>query len=372
MTREYIISQLNTHGDRVPLLLPRFGYRKVGEILDRGSIFEADNGDQIAVPTNPRFRDYAPALLGVLESIVSPATELDDLLTMLALPQCDIYRHRFEDPISNLGSFPLVKFSEIIPALLDFMGYTAAGVFSHRRSYTKLPPPAEIFENGCRVGQTERGSYVVKLFCPTNPLGQQPILPEGEPFGRLVTRACLENLAFLGDPDEGIYEAELPVTLNKNVASAIAKLKPNSFLPNAAAMLWFSASEGASPQTGTAQIDDRTFARAADVEKRLTNQTGLERLSLKGYIIDLHKDSPRHKASISRRVTLEVRYGESFRHATVNLLPIEYRQAVRWHDREQQVKIDALFDLRRRPMQSVELFHLESLDSRQTDLFEEG
>jgi hypothetical protein len=372
MTRRRLISMLDSLPAEAMLsILPRFGYQRSEEIPGRGFIYtSAETGDQLAVPTNKRFNDYGSACLGLLESLVSPAVTLDDLTSMLVLPECDIYRHKFEDDLAKWGSFPLLAFTEAVPALLDFLRYTAAGVHSHRESYTKLPEPADRFGQGCRVGQTEQSSYVVKIFCPTNPTGETFVNDVDEPFGRIVTRACIENLAFLREENAGAIESDLPATLNKNVAGAIARLRPLSFHPDAAASIWFSGRYGSKPEVSTIKIDQDTFERAISIERRLTGDTGIERAVYVGYIVDLHKDRPQKK--ISQKVTLDVREGGGWRKLSVTLLPSQYRDAIRWHDRGQRIRIDAMFDQRTKPWRALEIFEFANLDAAQFDLFEES
>lgn len=369
MTRQAIIAMLESlPAEAVLSLLPRFGYRRIDELPGRGFVFASATGDQLAVPTNTKFRDYGSAILGLLESFVSPLTTLDDLTAMLVLPDCDIYRHKFNDDLAKWGSFPLPAFTEAVPALLDLLRFTAAGVYSQRPSYTKLPEPAEHFGQGCRVGQTEQSSYVVKIFCPTNPENEANIDELDEPFGRMVTRACVENLSFLHEAGADAYESDLPIALNRNVAGAIARLRPMSFHQDAAATVWFSARYSSKPELTTIKIDQDTFTRAISIERRLTAETGIERSSFTGYIVDLHKDRP--QKTISHKVTLEVRDGGGWRKLSVTLLPSQYRNAIQWHDRGQRIRIDVFFDQRTKPWRATEIVEFVSLDARQFDLFD--
>lgn len=373
MNRQSILSMLESLPIEAVLdLLPRFGYRQLEELPGRGFIFSAATGDQLAVTTNKKFRDYASATLDLLESLVNPATSLEDVIALLVLQDCDIYRHKFDDDLARWGSFPLNSFNEAIPALVDLLRFTAAGVYSQRRNYTKLPEPAQAFGQQCRMGQTEQSSYVVKIFCPTNPLRTQLIHEQEEPFGRLVTRACVENLAFLSETEASdAYSGDLPATMNRNVASAIARLQPMSFHPDASAIVWYSARYTDKTELSTVKINQETYTRAAVVERRLEREAGTERIAFRGYIVDLHKDRPQKRKTISHKITMQVQESTGWRNVSLTLLPSQYRDAVRWHDRNHRVQIDALFDKHATPWHALEIFEFGSLDANQADLFEE-
>lgn len=361
-----MLKQLPSHA--VLDLLPRFGYQIREEIAGRGVVFESPSGEQIAVPTNKEFRDYGRAILEVLDLLQEPGVTLSDLIAMLALPDCDIYRHRFADESAKWGSFPLYSFSEALPALHDLLKYTAAGAASQRRSYIRIPEIAERFERGCQAGQTEHGSYVVKIFCPTNPTAQFAD-SEGEPFGRTVTKACLENLAFLLDEEADVYDASLPATFNKNVAQAIGRLRPLTFMPQAVASFWFSARYSNRTAQDTVNINETTFKRASLIERRLTSTTGISQASYRGFIVELHKDRPGQRRLVSHTITLEIRDGNAWRKLHLSLLPDQYRNAVKWHDRNQAVRLTALIDKRTKPWSVTEIISLESVDKNQAELF---
>src|SRR5690606_39750916 len=64
----------------------------------------------------------------------------------------------------------------------DLFKFTAAGVSSQRLEYRRVSEAAMDYAEQCRFGQTEYGSFVLKVFCPINPLNIQAA--DDEQFGR--------------------------------------------------------------------------------------------------------------------------------------------------------------------------------------------
>lgn len=114
------------------------------------------------------------------------------------------------------------------------------------------------------------------------------------------------------------------------------------------------------------------FSRAQSVRDRLKKAEEYEREILRGYIIELHKDRPTSETEQSHEVTLEIRFGAYWRQLRIRLLPSQYREAVRWHDQNSQVDIDAVIDKRSKVWSVAELVDLRPVDKKtESSLFED-
>jgi hypothetical protein len=88
------------------------------------------------------------------------------------------------------------------------------------------------------------------------------------------------------------------------------------------------------------------FSRAQSIYDRLKKAEEFEREIFRGFITELHKDRPAKAAEQSHEITLEVKYGTTWRKLRLRLLPRQYHDAVRWHDQNLQVDVDGVIDKR--------------------------
>lgn len=171
------------------------------------------------IPRSQDARDYAKCVGGVIDVFSADDLTPDDVVGLIVLPNSDIFRYRVMTPESVWGRLRLGYTQQAMHALYDVLLYSAAGRMTQRRSYTNVAEEAKAFANQCQFGQTEYGSFVLKVFCPTNPINQAWDTNFDEPFGRGASRAVVENFEFLASEEASNPETPLPPTLNAQVAS---------------------------------------------------------------------------------------------------------------------------------------------------------
>lgn len=355
--------------------LLRNGYRLEESHSDAVHVYHKQQAEVLLVPANNKAVDYPRAVANLIEAMTTPTLSFDDVLGLIVVPDCDIVRYQVEGADATWGQLRLGYVHEATHALYDVLRYSAAGVSTARTDYTNVSEQAKAFSNTCRFGQTEYGSFVMKVFCPTNPLAVS-VDREAPPFGRQVTRATVENLEFLASESASEPSTPLPPAMNSQVASAVMRLKPG----------WEFASTGISVRftailTGDgAPISDESneslefgpfiYARAQSVRDRLKKALESGREVLTGFITDLHKDRPTSREDVSRQITIDAKYGGTRRKVTMRLTPADYSKAVKWHDAEDQVKLDALLDKRGRPWSVARLYEFTTVAKQeQGELF---
>jgi len=363
--------------ESVARFLTKRGYRRTGGKERVVDVFADASGNILLLPLNIDDRDYARRLYDLATLFVTETTTLDDVVSSIVLPDSDIFRYRVETPETAWGHLRLSYTHEVTHALYDLLQYTAAGVSSQKTDYRNVSESAKAFASQCQFGQTEYGSFVLKVFCPTNPVGVKDVI--GEPFGRVTTRAVIENLAFLSGEKSEDPSEPLPPTLNRNVASAVERLRPQVRLgaTTEVQMRYSPLIEDEGTQSGfttwhaeevaTLDLGPFIFSRAQSVRDRLKKSEDFDRELLRGHITDLHKDRPNIATGQSHEVTLEVKFGHSWRQLRVKLLPNQYRNAMRWQDQNLLIDIDAVIDKRSRVWSVARLF-----DFRPTDRTEGG
>ncbi|MDX9912891.1 MAG: hypothetical protein RBS39_13790 [Phycisphaerales bacterium] len=347
----------NIDPQSVARFLSRQGYNRDGGRPGQVEVFSSEGGDMILVPLNQHADDYARRLRDIVELFTDDTTPLDDVVGKIVLPQSDIMRYRIETPETTWGHLRLHYTQEAMGALYNILQYTAAGVSSQRTDYRRVSEAAHSFAQQCRFGQTEYGSFVLKVFCPVEPIVARDDV--GEPFGRQTTRAVIENLEFLASERSEDPEEPLPPTLNRQVATSVHRLRPQGNLGvQTEVLMRYIALEPdevtLAHRATPAKKDDVTkldlgpfiFSRAKSVRDRLKKAEEFEPELLRGHIETLHKDRPVRDTDQSHEVTLDVRYGTSRRKLRVRLLPRQYRDAIRWHDSNTEVDVDAVIDKR--------------------------
>ncbi len=337
--------------------LVREGYGLVGSKPEIAEIYESAAGVVLLLPADQRDRGYTRKLRDLLEVFVDSTMTLDDVVASVVLPNSDIFRYRIETPESVWGQLRLSYTQEAMQALFTMLRFTAAGVSSRKLDYRGgISESAKGFADQCRFGQTEYGSFVLKVFCPAKPIGLSDSDLLGEPFGRATTRALLENFAFLSSAKSEDLAEPLPPTLNRQVADAVARLQPRLTLGLSTevgmrfAKLPRRDDENAEmvprAEVQTLDLGPFVYSRAQAVRDRLRKAEEFERELLRGYIVNLHKDRPIPDSEQSHEITLEVKAGSNWRLVRLRLLPPQYRQALKWQDANSPVDLDAVIDKR--------------------------
>lgn len=359
--------------DAVARYLVKKGYSRAGGKAGEVELFDGSSGDILLLPLNQNDRDYARRLFQIAELFTDENTTLDDVVGSMVLPNSDIFRYRIETSETTWGHLSLDYTHEAMHALYDLLQYTAAGVSSQRTDYRNVSESAKAFAKQCRFGQTEYGSFILKVFCPTNPTGVMNEL--GEPFGRVTTRAVVENLVFLAAEKSSNPSEPLPPTLNRKVANAVCRMSPRISLGATTevrmryAALPEMASEPVAPSARSQDVfaihdlGPFIFSQAQSVRDRLKKVEEFEREVLLGHITDLHKDRPTDSTEQSHEITLEIKYGASWRQLRVRLMPRQYRDAMRWQDHNLLINVDCVVDKRSRVWSVSQLFEFRPVDN---------
>ena len=354
----------------VERLLTRLGYSQVSERPALGRVFANPEGVELIVPTDPTKRDYPRVLRGLVEVLVDDHLRVGDVVALLFLPDSDLLRYTLDDAEFAIASVPMGYAVDALSAIISMLRYTARGVHSQREGHLRIAREPEAFGKGCRLGHTEHGSFILKVFCPTNPSSIQ--IPEGiQPFGRLVVRACIDNFRFLGREDSTDPSVPLPPALNQGVVDALGRLSPPSGFARCGIGARYVTRVPPEGNRTELDVSPLAFDRAKQIGHRLRRTTGIEEEVLTGYITDLHKDPPSKEpeGEVNHTISVDAKYGARQRKISLVLLPELYRKAVRWHDDNVQVHLRAVIDKRTTHWAVLNLKEFRSLEENQRRLF---
>ncbi len=376
MRDRYLLAALpSVPPDNARLLVERLGYSRILERSGIGDVYSSDAGHQVIVPRESYYADYAHSLLALLKALQAneqPRT-IEDWFSLLVFPDTVFLQYAIGDPVAEGASLPLHYLVGSTNALYDFVRYTAAGVCSGQSFYTRLPEPAAQLAHECRLGQTQPGSFILRLLLPQKPTNLTALdTVTAEPFGRQVLQACMDNLEFIHATPKLVGDAEvLPPTMGPQVAEAVARLRPPSDFASTRADSDFVTKSGEIPQPRQAvELSPFSFSRAEEIVVRLKRALQYEEEVLKGFIVDLHKDRPSESdTEISRSVTLDVKYGGRWRKLTLALLPAQFQSALEWVEQDRELLIRAVIDKNTTPWTVYNLREFRPIDDRQERLF---
>jgi hypothetical protein len=159
-----------------------------------------DGGEiDVIVPLDRSLRDFRRRIvetLGSLEQI-----EKRSVLQILADIQqvaADVIRWRWIQNNAEDGTMPLDQGQQLIAQVRGQLLAAACSTVERRQFFaSRKPPKAMDYLHRARLGQSERGSYVVAVQCPISPVLPFDGLPDADPFERRVTLTLANALQSL-------------------------------------------------------------------------------------------------------------------------------------------------------------------------------
>jgi hypothetical protein len=189
---------------------------------------------QFSVPLDRELQDYDLLMARTVTMIAAfeerPATEV---LGELLFPPSDVLKFAESSPAAAAGDVP---FEHGLSLLHGVRKTLLAAACSTLRPVTFHPrmslADAEQFLRQCRLGQTERESFVLTVACPLDAVSTAPGLFDGAPFTRRVTELLMRSLhrlasaLDLGNTDAVLHQAENEPVLSANLCEGLLEMTP--------------------------------------------------------------------------------------------------------------------------------------------------
>ncbi|QDT56701.1 hypothetical protein Pan44_47580 [Caulifigura coniformis] len=176
------------------------GWNLIGKTAqDRSAIYSHPDAEtwQITVPLSKQLPDFPQRMTEVVSTLADKEkAAAGELLQRLLLPESDILRFSDCGASSANGIISLNHGLEMLAGARRTILAAACGVVKPDRTYHPRMSLAEAegFLAACKLGQTERGSFVLTIACPLQvPRAQSSFLP----FARDVTTALMSALNWL-------------------------------------------------------------------------------------------------------------------------------------------------------------------------------
>jgi hypothetical protein len=138
----------------------------------------------------------------------------------------DVLRLRVAAPDSTLGTLPLDEGIQLLRGARDLLVAAAASTIQPRALHPqKLPTQVRSYLRHCRLGQTERGSFVATIVSPVDPEIQtamdfrdENFRLEMEPYSRRVTTRLMATLGLVSS----IVQSEKPFVITEAVTEGVS------------------------------------------------------------------------------------------------------------------------------------------------------
>ncbi|MFM7166196.1 MAG: hypothetical protein ACKO3T_13230 [Planctomycetaceae bacterium] len=199
---------------------------------------EADEQMEAVVPMDPQRRDFALRMGELLQTIAvaedrSQVDVYSDLLTTCA----DVIRIRIDDPELTDGTLPIEAHAVIAQKVRDLLLAAACSALQSRAIWHKRKPAQAVDQvRRLRIGQTERGSYIITVISRVSPELHLPQDGQGmdaePPYERKVTQMLATSLATLDqvsataalNQEFSVFERSVDKGVSANLCDAVAGL----------------------------------------------------------------------------------------------------------------------------------------------------
>ena len=194
---------------------------------------------ELLLPLKQDVGDFALRMADVVVGLAtieqrSPWEVLNDL----SGPPGDVLRLRVAAPDATLGNIPLDEGIQLLRGGRDLLSAAAYSTLRPQALYPqKMPKEVREFLRTCRLGQTERGSFIATIVTPIPPEIQtsmdfkdEEFRLEIEPYPRRVTTRLMSTLSLVsnaiqsGQPGRIIESVEDGVSAN--LCEALKTMKP--------------------------------------------------------------------------------------------------------------------------------------------------
>jgi hypothetical protein len=201
-----VVSDLDTLRSLKPLELAQYlrskGWRQDGDLGVKATLWvRANETDEIILPKRYDFADFDLRISEVLKIFEkTEARSQLDILRDVQTTSADLLRLRSSSRDAADGSLAIDDAVSLVESSRDLMMAAACAAIDRRPYYAtrKAQQVTEYLEK-VRIGQTERGSFVLTILSPVPPsLKSEPgalfPLELPEPYERVVTRTLARSL----------------------------------------------------------------------------------------------------------------------------------------------------------------------------------
>ena len=313
---------------------------------------------EILLPLRRDFADFALRMSDVVQTLaILQRKSIWEILNALSGPPSDVLRLRVASSETTLGNVPLDEGIRLLRGGRDMLLSAACSVVRPRAFHPEKPfKDARDFIEECRLGQTERGSFVATIIAPVPPmLSQRSFMEEDEafqkemePFARQVTTRLMSGLELV---DHAVKEARLDPILegiengvSANLCDAVVAMRPAGDQSRVDIRMTWSRSR---PRLPVGVPDVVTFGRAdfeiiEEASRRLRERARPERERFEGKIVELRSLIASLYDDLEGKVVLRAIVGGQIVRIKIVLNRDDYRRACDAHRDDRLVAVSGI------------------------------
>lgn len=316
---------------------------------------EPESPNYLFVPLLEGPADYEERLRDVVARLVEEEDrDFETVLTNLRYATSDLVRISLVSPRVGPGELPIEDGRKLFDGARDLMWSAACAAVQPRANYgPKAPATAKDYLDGVRLGQTERGSYVVTVISDVQPPEQQALIPDDAahldvPFERQVTTALMQALVATKSAAEQVirehsnvgdtFEDVVEQGVSANLCAALAKMGEEQTAAEVRIHMNWAASR---PPTIEAEpvgvrFEPSTLPVLGEAVQALRQLGPFDDEVVEGFVIRLNRG--KDEAAIGSIVIEGSAHGAK-RNVHVELPDDQYHLAIKAHDERHPVRI---------------------------------
>jgi len=317
------------------------GWLSQGELGDKGVILTKVHNtheQELLVPMRRDLADFAIRMAEVLAALENiEVRSQEEILRDIVTTSFDLIRVRSASASAADGSIPIGMGVSLFEQARDMMLSAACSTVSPRAYWARRRPPKAMgFLEGVRLGQTERGSYVLTIQSPVPPAFKDDLF-EDTPFERQVSETLVHSLFSVKDAarqslmsqDFAPFRLAVDRGVSANLCDALVSLA--SATPETGIEVSVTYSPNRPPTQGESHIVT-TFSQdlipVIEEASRVFKQTEPEEeFSLFGFVEHLD----RAQGMPDGRIAIRGLVDEQYRRVIVDLPNAWYQQALQAH-----------------------------------------
>src|SRR5260370_27812601 len=228
------------------------GWQRAPDVNGGIALFQRAGSDldQLVIPLQASGPDFARRIVDVLVTLSEHERRpAEEILNDLLMPDADVIRYRLISPDTAQGTLSLDDGLRVLDGARRSLLAAACSVISPVPYHPRMSrSEATQLLAGCRLLQTERGSYTVAIACPLRATEETTALSDSQgAFARRTTETLLQSAqrlvkAIEADKVPSLYQDDptSPV-ISANLCDAILRMQP----PDKRSQLHISVSSAA-------------------------------------------------------------------------------------------------------------------------------
>jgi hypothetical protein len=329
---------------------------------------------EVLLPRTRDCADYALRMGDVAQMIAAVEQRpIREVLVDLSGPPADVIRFGILAPEASLGNLPLDEGIRLVQGAREILLAAACSAHHPQPFYPRQSfKEAMDFLATCRLGQTERGSFIATILAPVPPLLEPPSLfPHDqhltvatEPYARRVTLRLMSSLQVVRDyirtgKHEHILQG-VEAGVSANLCEAIASVKPPGDQSTLQIRISWARSRANVPPDLPQKVD---FSQAAlpiieEVARRLRQRATPKLDRIEGFVVALKGETTLLEGFEGNVIIRAVISGQSAR-VQLTLNKSDYAKACDAHRDARRVAVSGVLH---RGAKAFELLHPQNFE----------